>query len=217
MQSNTQLLDLAHVILSLVCITLFAVFIQEFTKNRVGRFVPFLSLSPSPHHNECSHNNNSLRPDFIARCIPDYSRLHVNVTENTYIEDASVCTGDPHTIIEGRKSFPSGHSCLSACSMVFLIVCSLLPLVSCRVIYLCCVVCCGGRTQMYLEYALPKAIESLSSFLKPVLQLCCLTFAIFICASRSMDNRSRSSSSLFLLSFWRTQFCLDDVVCCDVM
>lgn len=38
-----------------------------------------------------------LRPDFIARCQPVDGK----------------CTGDPLVIMEGRKSFPSGHSALS--------------------------------------------------------------------------------------------------------
>lgn len=41
-----------------------------------------------------------LRPDFIARCIPEKHGAAV------------VCTGDPSVVMEGRKSFPSGHSAL---------------------------------------------------------------------------------------------------------
>ena len=37
-----------------------------------------------------------LRPDFISRCNPVHG----------------VCTGDPKIVMEGRKSFPSGHSTL---------------------------------------------------------------------------------------------------------
>ena len=39
-----------------------------------------------------------LRPDFLARCQPD---ANLN------------CTGDPDEVLEGRRSFPSGHTSLS--------------------------------------------------------------------------------------------------------
>jgi len=45
-----------------------------------------------------------LRPDFLARCQP------VN----------GVCTGNVHSVQEGRKSFPSGHSSLSFAGNGFL-------------------------------------------------------------------------------------------------
>lgn len=50
-----------------------------------------------------------LRPDFFSRCFPE-----------GHIEEDMVCNGEPRLIVEGRKSFPSGHSSMSFASMTFL-------------------------------------------------------------------------------------------------
>jgi len=49
-------------------------------------------------------NVGRLRPDFLARCQPS----------------DGVCSGDAHDIMEGRKSFPSGHTSLSFAGLGYL-------------------------------------------------------------------------------------------------
>ncbi|WEL39716.1 phosphatidic acid phosphatase [Encephalitozoon hellem] len=46
-----------------------------------------------------------LRPDFLSRCSPVGGK----------------CTGSPKLILEGRRSFPSGHTSIAACSFIFLV------------------------------------------------------------------------------------------------
>lgn len=55
------------------------------------------------------------RPDFYYRCFPEGQ---IDLEDVTDI--GSLCTGEAETIQEGRKSFPSGHSSFSFCSLGFL-------------------------------------------------------------------------------------------------
>ncbi|XP_045190426.2 phospholipid phosphatase 5-like [Mercenaria mercenaria] len=49
------------------------------------------------------------RPDFLARCFPDGD-----------IDDSMICKGNVKDVIDGYKSFPSGHSALSFSCLGFL-------------------------------------------------------------------------------------------------
>jgi len=48
------------------------------------------------------------RPDFVYRCWPGGV-----VPEHAFDSEYLNCTGNPNVVIEGRKSFPSGHSSFS--------------------------------------------------------------------------------------------------------
>ncbi|XP_046585057.1 phospholipid phosphatase 5-like isoform X2 [Haliotis rubra] len=52
------------------------------------------------------------RPDYIDRCFPDGA-----------VREDMACTGNMDTIIEGRKSFPSGHSSCRSIAHLFAFAC----------------------------------------------------------------------------------------------
>lgn len=57
-----------------------------------------------------------LRPNFLAVCDPDWSRVNCSV----YVQLEKVCRGNPADITEARLSFYSGHSSFGMYCMLFL-------------------------------------------------------------------------------------------------
>ncbi|XP_043821114.1 phospholipid phosphatase 2 [Dromiciops gliroides] len=57
-----------------------------------------------------------LRPNFIAVCDPDWSRVNCS----GYVQPEAVCRGSPANVTESRLSFYSGHSSFGMYCMVFL-------------------------------------------------------------------------------------------------
>ena len=59
--------------------------------------------------NACVRYSQRPRPDFLSRCYPE------KIPEPLVFADTSTCPGNEETVIQGLKSFPSGHaSCESA-------------------------------------------------------------------------------------------------------
>lgn len=48
------------------------------------------------------------RPDFLRRCLP--KGFNPLAPQYDQLDPIPVCTGDKYSVLEGRRSFPSGHS-----------------------------------------------------------------------------------------------------------
>uniref|UniRef100_A0A7S1KNS2 Phosphatidic acid phosphatase type 2/haloperoxidase domain-containing protein n=1 Tax=Percolomonas cosmopolitus TaxID=63605 RepID=A0A7S1KNS2_9EUKA len=102
----------------------------------------------------------ALRPDFYWRCDPDLSKVEPGVNFITAEMQKTVCRGSARTIIEGRKSTPSGHASISMAGMFF------------AVLYL--------ENIHYRRYF---------TALKPLLQFLLMLFALGTAASRIVDHK----------------------------
>ncbi|KAL8433529.1 hypothetical protein ACSSS7_003820 [Eimeria intestinalis] len=60
-----------------------------------------------------------LRPHFISVCKPDWDRITCKHGESYLYVDDCRCTGDRRSVSQARRSFPSGHSAISFCGMLF--------------------------------------------------------------------------------------------------
>ncbi|KAF8892237.1 lipid phosphate phosphatase 1 [Infundibulicybe gibba] len=128
-----------------------------------------------------------LRPDFLARCKWD--------------EALNACTGKIHSILEGRQSFPSGHSSTAFSGMTFLS------------LWL------AGRTAAWcFSQPTPTCDVTHSRMLRFLLTLIPLFWATFVAVTRIEDYRHHTedvvvgsiigilSATICYLIFWPNPF-----------
>nr|ACO15301.1 Phosphatidic acid phosphatase type 2 domain-containing protein 1B [Caligus clemensi] len=59
------------------------------------------------------------RPDFLSRCWPNAGDIPWAEFDSMKSDQGLHCAGDPLAVLEGRKSFPSGHSSMAFASFMF--------------------------------------------------------------------------------------------------
>lgn len=109
-----------------------------------------------------------LRPDFAERCKLDYSSPDLVIDPETgYIDGkftTTLCRGDIHEIIEGRKSFPSAHSSTALYGGTF-------------------------TSLVFFKRCWNRGQRNASFLLIPFLIMCTIGGALVIAVSRNFDNR----------------------------
>ncbi|KAF8159483.1 lipid phosphate phosphatase 1 [Crassisporium funariophilum] len=158
--------------------------VTEVLKHSVGQISVFLLHLL---HSLTSRHTGRLRPDFLARCKWDAI--------------AEECMGKKQNILDGRKSFPSGHSSTAFSGMVFLSL------------------WIAGQTAAWC-FSIPKTPRSLraSRMLTFLLTLLPLFWATHVAVSRLQDYRHHKedvivgsfigiiSAVLSYLIFWPSPF-----------
>ncbi|CAB3405010.1 unnamed protein product [Caenorhabditis bovis] len=112
------------------------------------------------------HFVGRLRPHFLDVCKPA-NNVCADMHSHTYITDY-VCTGTPELVLEARKSFYSGHSCIS--------------------LY------CAVWAALYLQARLATVIHN--RVIVPLLQTTILSIGLIISCSRITDNMHHWSDVL---------------------
>lgn len=142
-----------------------------------------------------------LRPDFLARCSPDWTlvsqQIAASIAKASEVSVAglppgvdmyfngTICTGNAVKIVEGRKSFPSGHSSVSFAGL--------------------------GYLALYLSAALgiySRPLRRPTPLLAVTVSFAPVVLALFIALSRIIDYRHSGYDVFFgaalgvLVSWW---------------
>ncbi|XP_046300406.1 phospholipid phosphatase 2 isoform X1 [Marmota monax] len=118
-----------------------------------------------------------LRPNFLAVCDPDWSRVNCSV----YVQLERVCRGSPANVTEARLSFYSGHSSFGMYCMLFL---------ACRV---------GLRPADALPpqlYVQARLCGKWARLLRPTVQFFLVAFALYVGYTRVSDHKHHWSDVL---------------------
>lgn len=98
------------------------------------------------------------RPDFLSRCVPDLS-----IDQTSLLSTVDICTSiNQHIVLEGFRSFPSGHLSTVFCGMLF--------------------------TTLYISGQL-QVFDSRGMSFKVLLAITPIVVACFVACTRISDNR----------------------------
>ncbi|XP_062966544.1 phospholipid phosphatase 2 isoform X3 [Cynocephalus volans] len=116
-----------------------------------------------------------LRPNFLAICDPDWSRVNCSV----YVQ-LEVCKGNPLNVTEARLSFYSGHSSFGMYCMMFLVWAPRLTT-------------SPAPPQLYVQ---ARLCWKWARLLRPTVQFFLLAFALYVGYTRVSDHKHHWSDVL---------------------